>query len=73
MYAKKFLNAVSDEKSKNTTTVINDLTKGTMTGAAIGAGIGLYIGFGRQKNLLMSAFLGAIMGGAISRIFIIKK
>lgn len=73
MYAKKFLNAVSEEKSKNTTTVINDLTKGTMTGAAIGAGIGLYIGFGRQKNLLMSGFLGAIMGGAISRIFITKK
>ena len=73
MYAKKFLNTVSQEKSKSTTTILNDLTKGTMTGAAIGAGIGLYIGFGRQKNLLMSGFLGAILGGAISRIFIVKK
>lgn len=73
MYAKKFLNTVNEEKSKSTTTVLNDLTKGTMTGAAIGAGIGLYIGFGRQKNLLMSGFLGAILGGAISRIFIVKK
>jgi hypothetical protein len=73
MYAKKFLNAVDEKKSKDTTTVLNDLTKGTMTGAAIGAGIGLFIGFGRNKNLLMSGFLGAFMGGAISRIFIFKK
>jgi hypothetical protein len=73
MYAKKFLNAVDEKKSKDTTTIINDSTKGTITGAAIGAGIGLFIGFGRQKNLLMSGFLGAILGGAISRIFIVKK
>jgi hypothetical protein len=73
MYAKKFLNAVSETKSKDTTTIINDLTKGTMTGEAIGAGIGIYIGFSRSKNLLITGFLGAILGGAISRIFIVKK
>jgi hypothetical protein len=73
MYAKNFLNKVSEDKSKDTNAIINDLTRGTMTGAAIGAGIGLYIGFGRQKNLLMSGFLGAILGGAVSRIFIVKK
>ena len=73
MYAKKFLNAVSETKSKDTTSVINDLTKGTMTGAAIGAGVGIYIGFSRHKNILMSGFLGLILGGAISRIFIVKK
>jgi hypothetical protein len=73
MYAKKFLNAVSEEKKKDSTTILNDLTKGTMTGAAIGAGIGIYIGFSRSKNLLMTGFLGAILGGAISRIFIVKK
>jgi hypothetical protein len=73
MYAKNFLNKVSEDKKKDANAIINDLTKGTMTGAAIGAGIGLYIGFGRQKNLLMSGFLGAILGGAVSRIFIVKK
>jgi len=73
MYAKNFLNKVSEDKKKDTNAIINDLTRGTMTGAAIGAGIGLYIGFGRQKNLLMSGFLGAILGGAVSRIFIVKK
>jgi hypothetical protein len=73
MYAKKFLNAVSETKLKDTTSIINDLTKGTMTGAAIGAGIGIYIGFSKSKSLLVTGFLGAILGGAISRIFIIKK
>lgn len=73
MYAKKFLNAVSETKSKDTTTIINDLTRGTMTGAAIGAGIGIYIGFSKNKSLLVAGFLGAIFGGAISRIFIVKK
>ena len=73
MYAKNFINKVSENKGKDANAIINDLTKGTMTGAAIGAGIGLYIGFGRQKNLLMSGFLGAILGGAVSRIFIVKK
>ena len=72
MYAKNFLNVVSDTKSKDTNTIINDLTKGTMTGAALGAGVGLFIGFGREKNLLLSGFLGALLGGAISRIFINK-
>lgn len=73
MYAKNFLNKVNEDKGKDTNTIINELTKGTMVGAAIGAGVGLYIGFGRQKNLLMSGFLGAILGGAVSRIFIVKK
>jgi hypothetical protein len=73
MYAKKFLNTVSETKTKDTTTILNDLTKGTMTGAAIGAGVGIYIGFSRDKNLLLTGFLGALLGGVISRIFIVKK
>ena len=73
MYAKNFINTIQEEKSKDTTTILNYLTKGTMTGAAIGAGIGIYIGFSKNKSLLMTGFLGAILGGAISRIFIVKK
>jgi len=72
MYAKKFLNNIGETKAKDTNTIITDSTKGTMVGASIGAGIGLFIGFGRKQNLLMSAFIGAIIGGAISRIFIKK-
>lgn len=70
MYAKNFLKSVEGAKKKDTNTIITETTKGTMVGAAIGAGLGLFIGFGRDKNLLMSGFIGAVIGGAISRVFI---
>ena len=73
MYAKSFLNQVGEVKSKDANTVLNETTKGTMVGAAIGAGIGIFIGFGREKSLLMSGFIGAVIGGAISRVFIVKN
>jgi hypothetical protein len=73
MYAKNFLNQVGEVKKKDTNTIISETTKGTMVGASIGAGLGLFIGFGRQKDLLMSAFIGAVIGGTISRVFMIKK
>jgi outer membrane lipoprotein SlyB len=72
MYAKKFLKSIEGEKKKDTNTLFTEATKGTLKGAAIGAGVGLFIGFGRNKNLLLSAFVGAIIGGGISRIFITK-
>lgn len=70
MYAKNFLKSIEGNKKKDSNTVITETTKGTMVGAAIGAGVGLFIGFGRNKNLLMSGFVGAVIGGAISRVFI---
>jgi len=75
MYAKNFLNQVGDvkAKAKDPSKVLTDSAKGTMVGATIGAGIGVFIGFGRNKNLLMSGFIGAIIGGAISGVFIVKK
>ena len=73
MYAKNFLNQVGEVKKKDTNTIISETTKGNMVGASIGAGLGLFIGFGRQKDLLMSAFIGAVIGGTISRVFMIKK
>lgn len=73
MYAKNFLNSIGEAKKKDSNTVIGEATKGTMVGAAIGAGVGLFIGFGRKKNLLLSAFIGAVIGGGISRAFIVKK
>ncbi len=60
-------------KTKDSSTILNESTKGTMLGASIGAGVGLFIGFSRKQNLLMSAFIGAIIGGGISRVFIKKK
>jgi uncharacterized protein YcfJ len=70
MYAKDFLKKTQETKKKDVNTVLTETTKGTMVGAAIGGGVGLMIGFGRDKNLLMSAFIGAVIGGAISKIFI---
>jgi uncharacterized protein YcfJ len=70
MYAKDFLKKTQETKKKDVNTVLTETTKGTMVGAAIGGGVGLMIGFGRNKNLLMSAFIGAVIGGAISKIFI---
>ena len=70
MYAKNFITSIEGTKKKDANTVITESTKGTMVGAAIGAGIGLFIGFGRDKNLLMSGFVGAVIGGAISKVFI---
>lgn len=69
MYAKNYLKAFSEVKKKEKT-ILTEATKGTIVGSSIGAGIGLFIGFGRHKNLLMSGFIGAVIGGAISRIFI---
>jgi len=73
MYAKDFLNQLGDVKSKDTNTIISETTKGTMVGAGIGAGLGLLIGFSKEKNLLMSGFIGAVIGGALARVFINKK
>jgi hypothetical protein len=73
MYAKQFLNNIGQTKKKDSNTIISDATKGTMVGATIGAGIGLFIGFGRKQNLLLSAFIGSVVGATISRVFINKK
>jgi uncharacterized protein YcfJ len=73
MYAKNFLDQISEVKKKDTNTVISDATKGTVVGSTIGGGIGLLIGFSKDKNLLLCGFVGAVMGGLISRIFITKK
>lgn len=73
MYFKEYLNQVGKVKNFDTNKVLNDSSKGVMTGAAIGGGIGLMVGFGRKKNLLLSAFIGSIAGGIISKVFINKK
>jgi uncharacterized membrane protein YeaQ/YmgE (transglycosylase-associated protein family) len=44
-----------------------------MVGASVGAMVGLFIGFGRKKSLLMSGFIGSLIGAAVSRAFIVKK
>jgi len=73
VYAKDFLTLNQQNKEKDPKTVLDEATQGTFVGAAIGGGIGLFIGFGRGKSLLMSAFIGSVIGGAISRVFIVRN
>jgi uncharacterized protein YcfJ len=72
MYAKDFLNNIKETKSKDSNAIVSDLTKGTLIGSSIGGGVGLFIGFSRNKNLLVSGFIGALVGGLISRVLIKK-
>ena len=72
VYAKSFLNAVEENKNTSPSDAIKELTKGTALGSAIGGGIELYIGYTRKSNLLLAGFLGALAGGLVSRIFIVK-
>ena len=46
--------------------------KGTVSGAMIGVGGGLLIGFTRGYNLVTSAFVGALVGGLISQLLLPK-
>ncbi len=73
MYAKDLIKKVENNKKKDISLILDDTAKGTIIGACIGAGIGAYIGYIRKNNLLLSAFIGSIIGGGISRVFIKKK
>lgn len=70
MYLKRFLDETNNIKNKDSKTIINETTKGTLVGSAIGAGLGLFIGFSRKKNLLLSAFVGSLVGGVTTNIFL---
>jgi uncharacterized membrane protein YeaQ/YmgE (transglycosylase-associated protein family) len=70
---KNYINNVGKTKKKDTNTILTESTKGTMVGAMVGAGVGLFIGFGRKQNLLLSAFIGSVIGASISQVFINKK
>ena len=72
MYFKKFVNDVKDLKSKDTSKLLSDKTKGGLVGAGIGGLIGLTIGAIKKKNLLFSAMVGAVLGAGMSRAINIK-
>ena len=55
------------EKAKSIrSTNIFDKTKGTLTSSAIGAGVGILVGYSRGYNILFSAFIGGALGGLTS-------
>jgi hypothetical protein len=68
---KELLDKITELKSKSDSFALKK-TKGTITGAFIGMAGGLLIGFSRKYNLLSSAFVGALVGGVVSRVLLPK-
>lgn len=73
MYAKNLIDGIKTTSQKSTNSVITEKTKGTATGSLIGGGVGLVFAYQRRTNLIMGAFLGALAGGVITRVFIDKQ
>jgi len=68
---KDILEKVKSMKDMDTTTGITK--RGVFISGAIGAGVGVAIGYSRKYNLLMSAFIGAAIFGLTANYFINKK
>jgi hypothetical protein len=69
--AKDILDKVKQLKSNSESMALKKM-KGTVSGALIGMGGGLLIGFTRGHNLVSSAFIGALIGGVISQVLLPK-
>jgi len=69
--AKDILDKVKQLKSNSVGMALKKM-KGPFSGALIGMGGGLLIGFTRGYNLVSSAFVGALLGGVISQVLLPK-
>ena len=69
--AKDILDKVKNLNSNSDSMALKKM-KGTVSGAMIGVGGGLLIGFTRGYNLVTSAFVGALVGGLISQLLLPK-
>jgi hypothetical protein len=73
MYAKNLIDGIKTTSSQSTNKVISEKAKGTTISSFIGAGVGIAIAYQRKSNLVMGIFLGALVGGVLSSIFIDKQ
>jgi uncharacterized membrane protein (Fun14 family) len=71
--AKDFLNKASKNKSQNESELIKDKSKAAVTGLAIGGLVGLYVGYTRKYNILISVFLGGLVGSLVTRALLKPK
>lgn len=69
-YGKDMLDKIVSNKNKDHNDVILEATKGAYVGSAIGLGLGLFIGYTRNYNLVFSAFIGASIGGLLTKFLI---
>lgn len=52
---------------------LTDKSEAGMVGAVIGGLLGVYVGYTRNYNLLISAFLGGLAGNLATKAFLRKK
>jgi hypothetical protein len=71
--AKDFLDKAKKNKSQNENELLKDKSKAAVTGLAIGGLAGLYIGYSRKYNILISVFLGGLLGTLLTRAWIKPK
>jgi|LauGreDrversion4_2_1035121.scaffolds.fasta_scaffold05180_6 LytS/YehU family sensor histidine kinase len=71
--AKDFLDKAKKNKSQNESELLKDKSKAAITGLAIGGIAGLYIGYTRKYNILISVFLGGLVGSLLTRALLKPK
>lgn len=69
---KQYLDNVKEKSSMDSNAILNEAMKGSLMGTTIGGGVGLFIGYSRNQNLLLSFVIGSLIGGTLSVIFIKK-
>ncbi len=73
MYAKQFLDKVKSSKNKSEDEYLVEKNKASMTGMVVGALLGLYFGYAKKYNLIISTFIGGITGSLATRILLKPK
>lgn len=67
------LNKIRQAKGQDANETIKEKSKGTLTGALIGGGVGLLYAFKSKKNYLVFGVVGVLIGGLVSNIFLSKE
>ena len=67
------LEDMKKSKTETSSDMLNESVQSNILAAAIGAGVGLTVGYFRSYNLFTSALVGMIGGALISNLLISKK
>lgn len=73
MIAKDYLKKLNGGSNTSKTDLLSDKTEAGRVGTVIGALLGVYIGYTRQYNLLISAFLGGLAGNLMTKVLLKPK
>lgn len=73
MYGKQLLERLKTESNTDENEYLMEKSRGTVTGTAVGALLGLFIGYKKKQSLVVSAFIGGLIGGLASRVLLNNK